>query len=81
METSEHTLQDTTAVQLSPTNSLCSSHKSSPTRETPASDLPRQLLATELNNSPMVADGLIGEANCQEHVAVEQGPAHDASDT
>ncbi|XP_037530196.1 transmembrane protein 275-like [Nematolebias whitei] len=29
METSEHTLQDTTAVQLSPTNSLSSSHKSS----------------------------------------------------
>ncbi|XP_074524024.1 transmembrane protein 275-like [Halichoeres trimaculatus] len=28
METSEHTLQDTTAVQLSPTNSLASSHKS-----------------------------------------------------
>lgn len=28
METSEHTLQDTTAVQLSPTNSLTSSHKS-----------------------------------------------------
>uniref|UniRef100_A0AAQ6IF91 Uncharacterized protein n=1 Tax=Anabas testudineus TaxID=64144 RepID=A0AAQ6IF91_ANATE len=29
METSEHTLQDTTAVQLSPTNSPSSSHKSS----------------------------------------------------
>ncbi|KAK7888915.1 hypothetical protein WMY93_024475 [Mugilogobius chulae] len=28
METSEHTLQDTTAVQLSPTNSPASSHKS-----------------------------------------------------
>lgn len=28
METSEHTLQDTTAVQLSPTNSPSSSHKS-----------------------------------------------------
>ncbi|XP_054908863.1 transmembrane protein 275-like [Poeciliopsis prolifica] len=28
MEMSEHTLQDTTAVQLSPTNSLSSSHKS-----------------------------------------------------
>lgn len=31
METSEHTLQDTTAIQLSPTDSLCSSHHSSPT--------------------------------------------------
>uniref|UniRef100_A0A1A8MQ85 Uncharacterized protein n=3 Tax=Nothobranchius TaxID=28779 RepID=A0A1A8MQ85_9TELE len=29
METSEHTLQDSTAVQLSPTNSPSSSHKSS----------------------------------------------------
>lgn len=28
METSEHTLQDTTAVQLSPTNSPASSHRS-----------------------------------------------------
>lgn len=31
METSEHTLQDTTAIQLSPSNSQCSSHHSSPT--------------------------------------------------
>ncbi|KAI5626642.1 hypothetical protein C0J50_13931 [Silurus asotus] len=31
METSEHTLQDTMAIQLSPTNSLSSSHLSSPT--------------------------------------------------
>ncbi|GAA6102480.1 transmembrane protein 275-like [Tachysurus ichikawai] len=30
METSENTLQDTTAIQLSPTNSQCSSHQSSP---------------------------------------------------
>ncbi|XP_071200774.1 uncharacterized protein [Salvelinus alpinus] len=38
METSEHTLQDTTAVQLSPTNSPSSSHKSSNSthRDTPA---------------------------------------------
>lgn len=32
METSEHTLQDTTAVQLSPTNSPSSSHKSTSSR-------------------------------------------------
>ncbi|XP_059356910.1 transmembrane protein 275-like [Carassius carassius] len=36
IETSEHTMQDTTAVQLSPTNSPCSSHASSPEREAPA---------------------------------------------
>ncbi|XP_069050072.1 transmembrane protein 275 [Lepisosteus oculatus] len=33
IEMSEHTLQDTTAVQLSPTNSPCSSPKSSPAPE------------------------------------------------
>lgn len=33
IETSEHTLQDTTAVQLSPTSSRGSSHVSSPERE------------------------------------------------
>lgn len=32
MEASEHTLQDTTGVQLSPTNSPSSSHKSSPSQ-------------------------------------------------
>ncbi|KAJ8406378.1 hypothetical protein AAFF_G00306090 [Aldrovandia affinis] len=35
IETSEHTLQDTTAVQLSPTNSPSSSCASSPAREAP----------------------------------------------
>ncbi|XP_030630604.1 transmembrane protein 275 [Chanos chanos] len=33
IETSEHTMQDTTAVQLSPTNSPSSSHGSSPEQE------------------------------------------------
>lgn len=36
IETSEHTLQDTTAVQLSPTSSPGSSQVSSPEREAPA---------------------------------------------
>ncbi|XP_061098725.1 transmembrane protein 275-like [Conger conger] len=35
IETSEHTLQDTTAVQLSPTNSPSSSRASSPAHEPP----------------------------------------------
>ncbi|XP_076838130.1 transmembrane protein 275 [Brachyhypopomus gauderio] len=35
IETSEHTMQDTTAVQLSPTNSPSSSHSSSPEQEVP----------------------------------------------
>lgn len=36
METSDHTLQDTTAVQLSPTNSPASSHRSSSSLGGPA---------------------------------------------
>lgn len=40
IETSEHTLQDTTAVQLSPTSSPGSSQVSSPDKETPDANLP-----------------------------------------
>lgn len=40
IETSEHTLQDTTAVQLSPTSSNASSQTSSPEKETPDAGLP-----------------------------------------
>ncbi|XP_055021019.1 transmembrane protein 275-like [Boleophthalmus pectinirostris] len=42
METSEHTLQDTTAVQLSPTNSPASSHKSNSSQGTNSVPLPCQ---------------------------------------
>lgn len=40
IETSEHTLQDTTAVQLSPTSSPGSSQVSSPEKEAPDAALP-----------------------------------------
>ncbi|XP_077411727.1 transmembrane protein 275 [Vanacampus margaritifer] len=40
IETSEHTLQDTTAVQLSPTSSPASSRASSPAKEAPDTSLP-----------------------------------------
>uniref|UniRef100_UPI0037E82451 transmembrane protein 275 n=1 Tax=Semicossyphus pulcher TaxID=241346 RepID=UPI0037E82451 len=40
IETSEHTLQDTTAVQLSPTSSAGSSQASSPEKEAPDEALP-----------------------------------------
>lgn len=40
IETSEHTLQDTTAVQLSPTSSPGSSQVSSPEKEVPDAALP-----------------------------------------
>ncbi|KAL0181382.1 hypothetical protein M9458_023788, partial [Cirrhinus mrigala] len=42
METSEPTLQDTTAIQLSPTNSPSSSHRCSPTHLPGASPLPSE---------------------------------------
>ncbi|XP_072294956.1 transmembrane protein 275-like [Eucyclogobius newberryi] len=50
METSEHTLQDTTAVQLSPTNSLASSHKSNSSQEANMAPLPCQGLQTSLGS-------------------------------
>lgn len=43
IETSEHTLQDTTAVQLSPTSSPGSSRVSSPEKEPPPVDEPGRL--------------------------------------
>lgn len=48
METSEHTLQDTTAVQLSPTNSPSSSHKSSSSHGSDAAPADCQEGASEL---------------------------------
>lgn len=42
METSEHTLQDTTAIQLSPTNSPTSSHKSNSSHGVSSTPLPCQ---------------------------------------
>lgn len=50
METSEQTLQDTTAIQLSPTNSLCSSHHSSPSH-LPALMLQPSEIASQQNGS------------------------------
>ncbi|XP_057713934.1 transmembrane protein 275 [Corythoichthys intestinalis] len=54
IETSEHTLQDTTAVQLSPTSSPASSRGSSPEKEAPDSSLPAtcKLFTMETNGSP-----------------------------
>ncbi|KAI9547608.1 hypothetical protein NQZ68_014874 [Dissostichus eleginoides] len=58
METSEHTLQDTTAVQLSPTNSPSSSHKSSCSR---GGDAGCQDGAGELHMSEMSGQGVTGD--------------------
>ncbi|XP_051803356.1 transmembrane protein 275-like [Acanthochromis polyacanthus] len=62
METSEHTLQDTTAVQLSPTNTPSSSHKSSSSHGDPAAALPScqdgaaELLISETSDMRVTAD-------------------------
>ncbi|XP_035813183.1 transmembrane protein 275-like [Amphiprion ocellaris] len=62
METSEHTLQDTTAVQLSPTNSPSSSHKSSSSHGDASAALPScqdgagELLIAETSDVRVAAD-------------------------
>ncbi|KAM3865860.1 transmembrane protein 275 [Diretmus argenteus] len=57
IETSEHTLQDTTAVQLSPTPSPGSSRASSPEREAPDGDPPEacKLFTMETNGPSSIA--------------------------
>lgn len=57
IETSEHTLQDTTAVQLSPTSSPGSSRMSSPEKEAPDVALPgpNKLLTMETNGPSCVS--------------------------
>ncbi|XP_051944620.1 transmembrane protein 275 [Hippocampus zosterae] len=54
IETSEHTLQDTTAVQLSPTSSPASSRGLSPEKEAPGASLPgpAKLFTMDNNGSP-----------------------------
>uniref|UniRef100_A0A1A8DRG3 Transmembrane protein 275 n=1 Tax=Nothobranchius kadleci TaxID=1051664 RepID=A0A1A8DRG3_NOTKA len=56
IETSEHTLQDTTAVQLSPTSSPGSSRAPSPEVEDPGATLPCELFTME-TNGPSSAPG------------------------
>ncbi|KAI2659429.1 Transmembrane protein 275 [Labeo rohita] len=58
METSEPTLQDTTAIQLSPTNSPSSSHRCSPTHLPGTSPLPSETSkGTDLSlQNPTVGD-------------------------
>ncbi|CAI9615698.1 unnamed protein product, partial [Staurois parvus] len=57
IETSEHTVQDTTAVQLSPTNSPGSSRKSSPfmTTQRHANSSPWKAMGQPLNSPPEVS--------------------------
>nr|XP_046265632.1 transmembrane protein 275 [Scatophagus argus] len=55
IETSEHTLQDTTAVQLSPTSSPGSSQASSPEKEAPDLPGPCKLFTMMESNGPSSA--------------------------
>lgn len=58
IETSEHTLQDTTAVQLSPTSSPSSSQVSSPEKEAPAGPPPgscKLFTMMDSNGTPSVS--------------------------
>ncbi|XP_037401479.1 transmembrane protein 275-like [Pygocentrus nattereri] len=75
MEASEHTLQDTTAIQLSPTNSPCSSHRSSPTHSHII-----VLHPSETNNSPDESH-LSCEASSIGDDTSPPSPSHDAIDT
>lgn len=64
IETSEHTLQDTTAVQLSPTSSPGSSQISSPEKEAPGAALPGRLFTmTEANGASSVSTTAVYSAS------------------
>ncbi|XP_029971272.1 transmembrane protein 275 [Salarias fasciatus] len=65
IETSEHTLQDTTAVQLSPTSSPGSSRASSPQKEAPEGPPPdpRGLFATDANGPACVSANAVFSAS------------------
>ncbi|XP_056234495.1 transmembrane protein 275-like [Seriola aureovittata] len=82
METSEHTLQDTTAVQLSPTSSRNSSHKSSsshgsdapPACQDGARELPMSEMCDTGDNPTLTSDS-------KESTHAEMLPAHKTSST
>uniref|UniRef100_UPI0037E72EFA transmembrane protein 275-like n=1 Tax=Semicossyphus pulcher TaxID=241346 RepID=UPI0037E72EFA len=61
METSEHTLQDTTAIQLSPTNSPTSSHKSCSSNEGDSAPPGCQDGAGQLHLSELSVMGVTGD--------------------
>lgn len=86
METSEHTLQDTTAVQLSPTNSPSSSHKSS-FSHTGDGAVPGccQDGASEQHMSELSDKGVVGDnptlTSDSEDTLVQMPPAHSTPST
>ncbi|GAA6235010.1 transmembrane protein 275 [Lates japonicus] len=72
METSEHTLQDTTAVQLSPTNSPSTSHKSGSSQGGDTAPPARQDGAGEPHISDLTSDS-------KESSPTQMLPAHKTS--
>ncbi|XP_026161105.1 transmembrane protein 275-like [Mastacembelus armatus] len=84
METSEHTLQDTTAVQLSPTNSPSSSHKSSSSQGGSAvpsgcQDGSSELHISEMSDMAVTGDNSILTSDCKQSTSML--PAHSDSST
>ncbi|XP_071773739.2 transmembrane protein 275-like [Centroberyx gerrardi] len=77
METSEHTLQDTTAVQLSPTNSPSSSHKSSSSRE----DSGAPPSCQETGDVEVRPQNLSFTSDSKESNPIHMLPAHNTSST
>ncbi|XP_070688284.1 transmembrane protein 275-like [Pempheris klunzingeri] len=81
METSEHTLQDTTAVQLSPTNSPSSSHKSCSSHGADKAAPGCQDGVGELHISEMSDMGVTGDNLNLTSDGKESAPTQNASST
>ncbi|XP_073681656.1 transmembrane protein 275 [Garra rufa] len=62
METSEPTLQDTTAIQLSPTNSPSSSHRCSPTHLPGAPPLPSETYESSKGTDLSLQNPTVGDS-------------------
>ncbi|KAF7659681.1 hypothetical protein LDENG_00294460 [Lucifuga dentata] len=79
METSEHTLQDTTAIQLSPTNSPSCSHKSSSSQGGKTTPPACQDGACELQTPEMTGDNPTLTSDSKESNSIL--PANNTSST
>lgn len=88
MEASEHTLQDTTAVQLSPTNSPSSSHKSDSShgdvddhRPSSCRDGAGELLISEMSDLEVTGDKLTVTSDAKESTSTQMLPEQGTSTT
>ncbi|XP_068582088.1 transmembrane protein 275-like [Cebidichthys violaceus] len=81
METSDQMLQDTTAVQLSPTNSLTSSHKSSSGTPPPpgCQDGAGELHMSEMSDVGVTGDNTTLTSDSKESTPTQMLPAQNTS--